>query len=104
MYLERGPQFVIIFDLRSYIYVLPNTLFLLMVDHDSTILGGNFFQEFAFLFFLEAILSKKAGSECYLHQEVTNVSGISIIIMLFNFPYAMKYSLWKLLLFTYVCL
>ena len=103
MYLERGPQFVLIFDLGSYTSVLPNILFLLMVDQYSAILWGNYFQEFALLFFLEVVLNKKEGSECYLHQKVRNVSGISIIIILFNFSYAMKHSLWKLLLFTYVC-
>ena len=63
MYLERGPQFVLIFDLGRYTSVLPNILFLLMVDQDSAILWGNYFKKFALLFFLEVVLSKKVGSE-----------------------------------------
>ena len=62
MYLERGPQFVLIFDLGSYTFVLLNILFLLMVDQDFAILWGNYFQEFALLFFLEVVVGKKVGS------------------------------------------
>ena len=92
----------------TFLY-FPNTLFLLIVDHISTILWRIWFQDYALLFFLKAILSKKVGSQCDLHQEVTNVSGIFIIIMLCNFfmqwniPFKNCYYIYIYIIATIIC-